>query len=151
MGQQMVSKPPIKQPKVPLTPTTPHRYPTGYHNQISVTKNGKNIEKRCLYIFASISFHSAYKCIPWAKERCLAFRDATYGVPITVTPQATTTTMKEDCYQSLPPKLSTLHIIAPYGPMNGPMTPPTVFSTLRSADTNPAGHHSHSFVIKNGK
>jgi hypothetical protein len=53
MGQQMVSSPPIKQPKEPLTPTTPHRYLTGYHSNLPVTKNDKKKKtmKKDVYVF----------------------------------------------------------------------------------------------------
>jgi hypothetical protein len=51
MGQQMVSSPPLKPPKVPFTSTIPHRYPIGYHSHLSVTKNGKKTMKKDVSVF----------------------------------------------------------------------------------------------------
>jgi hypothetical protein len=80
MGQQIVSSPPIKQPKGPLAPKPPTGTPQATTVTYPLPRMSKTDEKGCLCIFASISFHSTHKCTLWASKSIWQSNDATHGV-----------------------------------------------------------------------
>jgi hypothetical protein len=80
MSQQMVSSPPIKQPRVSLNPTTPHRYPTGYHSPIRHQKWQKTMKKDVYVFLLSQAATLHISALHGLTKDVWPFHHAAYGV-----------------------------------------------------------------------